>query len=132
MPTGAAYSARLASEWLTTALMARRVSTAPEVRTQRQGCRIPSQSALDEVITARPPGHISLAAMHAHVSAILRSARWRIVPVPPSKVPRIGLMVRHPIDIITRGALRGAVNILPDIRLGAYALIFINSGCQTR
>jgi hypothetical protein len=107
------------------------VSAAPSVTVERQPCPRTTQSVVSDIIRAWPPARITLTAMHAEVAAILRSGSWRIVAVPASKIPRIGPMLVHPIDTIARGALRGAVNILPDRRVGAYALIFIDPGCQT-
>ena len=130
MPASANYSGRLASVWLTAALAARHVTGTPTLRTIRSGCPLRSQSVVSEVIRAPAATPTTMAAMHTEVATVLRSAGWRVAPVPASKIPRIGLMLRHPIDEIAKGTLRGAVNILPDRRTGTYALIFINSGCR--
>jgi hypothetical protein len=113
------------------ALVARHVTAVPSVRSMDLRCPQKSESAFSEVITARPPRRATIAALQADVAGVLRSSGWHVVPVPARKVPMITSVTSHPIDDIAREALRGAVNILPDARAGAYALIFINSGCAT-
>jgi hypothetical protein len=122
---------RQASTALMAALVGGHVTAAPRVRSVTLRCPRAAQSARSDVITAKARQRASMVALDTEVTAVLRASGWRVAAVPATRVPAIMPLAAHPIDDIAKGVLRGAVNILPDPRAGAYALIFINSGCRT-